>query len=63
MVYTVLSLPPECILSFLYLLCWEMVCILGKKMVEMRTPPAENNIEIQSEAPAGDIWLVSVTAA
>ena len=36
----VLSLPPECILSFLYLLCWEMVCIFGKNIVLMRTPPA-----------------------
>ena len=37
-VYTVLSLAPECILSLLYLLCWEMVCILGKKMVVTRMP-------------------------
>ena len=32
------SLPGLCSLSFLYLLCWLMVCILGRKIVVSRRP-------------------------
>ena len=36
--YTVESLPGLWSFNFLYLLCWLIVCILGKKMVVRRRP-------------------------